>query len=723
MGLILAAALSQAFVPTAVLPPYGGDPCAPFDTPADAVRSPRVLTACELAQIADIGRSDSNESASPFGISPDGERIAFLVRRANVDANAYCQRLLVTSMDGGGQVEELDRGGAFIRTDFRLRGFSSLMAGYAKVITPRWSPDGDRIAFLKREKDSTQVWVVDSNGEAPARQVTGLPDDVDDFAWGAEGAGLVVATRPGIRIKAEAIAREARSGFLFDERFSPQFADRPIPRGPLTTIYTWVDLTTGASRPAAPTEIARLVPPPPANKPRSARAFTEGAAGSAAWIEPKYPRRLISPTRLVMSLPDGRRVTCEDARCEGTRHLWWSADGRTLYTLQKTGTGMSDESELQLMRWDIGARAPQQVLVTEDVLVGCELSGEELVCAREGAAQPRRLVAIDPDTGRERLIYDPNPAFRSIELGEVQRLHFSNAYGEDSYADLVLPPDHKPGEKHPLVVVQYASHGFLRGGTGDEVPIHVLAAKGFAVLSFARPDFVVAAMEAETERELLAANRDDWIDRRNVQSSLERAVELALATGAVDGERMGISGFSDGSSTVQWALINASLFKAASLGHCCAGMNAYLLAAGPEFAQASREAGRGFYFEPGAQGVWKPLSLALNAESVDIPILIQTNDSEYEGGLDVVAKFKYLGKPIELYVFEDETHVKWQPAHRLAVYERTVEWFQFWLMNTVDCNPAKADQYARWQAMKGAPATEVLRCEAGPHSPFMTALG
>lgn len=717
MSLILAAALLQTFVPTAVIPPYDGDPCAPFDEPADRIpMSPRLLTARDLAEIADIGRSDSNESASPFGISPDGRHIAFLVRRANPNANAFCQRLLVAPIDGSGQAEELDRGGAFIRADFRLRGFSSLMAGYAKVITPRWSPDGSRIAFLKREEDGTQVWVVESGGETPARQVTALPDNVDDFVWGRKGAGLVVATRPGIRLKAEAIAREARSGFLFDERFSPQFADRPIPRGPLTTVHTWVDLTTGVSRPAAPSEIALLVPQTPANLPEKARAFTKGPGSSAAWLEPKSPRRLISPTRLVMSLPDGRRIACEEARCEGTRHLWWSTDGRTLYALRKTGTGMSDESELQLMRWEAGAPTPRQVLVTEDVLVGCELSGEELICAREGSTQPRRLVAIDPDTGRERLIYDPNPNFRSVDLGKVQRLHFSNEYGEESYADLVLPPDHKPGEKHPLVVVQYTSHGFLRGGTGDEVPIHVLAAKGFAVLSFARPDFVAAAMKAETELELRKANRDDWIDRRNVQSSLGKAIELALATGTVDSERLGISGFSAGSTAVQWALINSSLFKVASLGHCCAGMYSYPLAAGPEFTQFSRNMGYRFFFEPGAEDFWKPMSLVLNAKKIDAPILIQTNDSEYEGGLDVVAKFKYLGKPIELYVFENETHVKWQPAHRLAVYERTVEWFQFWLMNTMDCDPAKADQYERWKAMKGAPASEALRCESDPSS-------
>jgi len=143
----------------------------------------------------------------------------------------------------------------------------------------------------------------------------------------------------------------------------------------------------------------------------------------------------------------------------------------------------------------------------------------------------------------------------------VQRLRFRNAYGTESFADLVLPPDHRPGQQHPLVVVQYTSDGFLRGGTGDEVPIHPLANRGFAVLSFDRPTFSAAALTATSEEELVRANRADWIDRRRVQSSLEIALELAIETGAVDAGRMGISGFSDGGSTVQWALINSDLSK------------------------------------------------------------------------------------------------------------------------------------------------------------------
>lgn len=707
MSFALAALLSQAILPAAGEAAPATDPCAGFDQP-EATQLPRArpVSAMDLAELTDIGRSDPNESPSPFGVSPDGRWIAFVARRGDPEANDYCQRLLVAPMDGQGAPRELDRGGTFIRADFVLRSFQAMMSGYAKVITPRWSPDGTRIAYLKRMSDRAQVWLADAAGKAPTRQASALPDNVDDFAWTPDGAALIVATRPGIRRQLDAIAREAPGGFLFDDRYAPQYGARPLPTGPFPFKYARLDLARGTMRDATADEIALLAPSPPTGAPKGARAFAAGAQGVAAWIEPKEPEQLLSPTRLVLADPRGRRHVCAEQRCEGATRLWWSQDGRTLHILQRTGWA---RSQTGLLAWRVGEAAPRQVMVIDDALIGCAKPDAEIICARESATRPRRLVAIDPTNGRERLIYDPNPDFAGLQLGTVERFRFRNAYGVESYADLVLPPGHIKGERDPLVVVQYISDGFLRGGTDDEFPIQALAGRGFAVLSFSRPDFVPVALQARTELAMRQANRDDWIDRRNVQSSLEIAIQKAIEAGAVDPTRMGISGFSDGTSTVQWALINSALFKVAALGACCEDMQSYPLGSGPAFERFGRDMGYRF-FEPGAAEFWKPMSLVLNADRIDTPILIQTGDSEYEDGLDVVAAYRLRGKPVELYVLENEAHFKWQPAHRLAMYERSIEWFEFWLMHRMDCDPAKAGQYARWKAMKGAARPEQLNC-------------
>ena len=61
---------------------------------------------------------------------------------------------------------------------------------------------------------------------------------------------------------------------------------------------------------------------------------------------------------------------------------------------------------------------------------------------------------------------------------------------------------------------------------------------------------------------------------------------------------------------------------------------------------------------------------------------------------------KEAGKPIEMYVFPDEYHVKWQPKHRHNIYRRNVQWFNFWLRGVEDPDPVDPEQYARWRKLR-----------------------
>ena len=714
MSLLVLTALAQAVVPTVDLPLERREPCAGYGTAlASKGDTASTVTLDDQVRMADIGRSAAGPAPNAFGLSPDGTHVAVRVKRANPEANGYCLVLLVVRADGFGEPVEIDRGGDFIRDDFELRNFSVTMAGWDRPNPPRWSPDGKHVAYLKREKGTTQVWLADPSGHAHARQASALPDDADSFAWTPDGAGLVVATRPGIRAELAAIENEGLRGFLFDDRFGPQFADHPLPTRNMASAYTWVSLTDGRTRRATADEIALLVPSHSGGVPQNSRLFRSSPDGHAAWLEPKSPAHLLSPTRLIVASPDRRRAVCESKQCEGVRGLWWSPADRSFFILQNLGWA---KSQTGLLRWDAGDAAPRQIVVTNDVILGCEAAGGELVCAREGATQPRRIVAIDMRTGRERIVHDPNPEFQRKRFGKIERFRFRNAYGVESFADLVLPPDHKPGQRHPLVIVQYGSEGFLRGGTGDEVPIQPLAARGFAVLSFDRPDLLPEAYRATTEAEMRTLNSDPWADRRQVHSSLEMAIDRAVATGAVDANKVGISGFSDGSSTVQFALLNSDRFKAASISSCCEDMYSFALAAGPYFTDSLREV-RYRYFENDMETFWEPMSLIHNADKLDVPILVQNADSEYEGGLDVIEALTHHGKAIELYVFPGEPHFKWQPAHRRAIYERNIEWFEFWLMGKINCDPKRAEQYRRWKAMPGAPAEHSLQCVAPSAGP------
>jgi dipeptidyl aminopeptidase/acylaminoacyl peptidase len=247
------------------------------------------------------------------------------------------------------------------------------------------------------------------------------------------------------------------------------------------------------------------------------------------------------------------------------------------------------------------------------------------------------------------------------------------------------------------VVVQYQSRGFLRGGTGDEYPIHALAARGFAVLSVQRPRFFGAGRARDFE-ELMRMHTKDFGERRRVLRSLETGLAKAVAAGWVDPARIGISGLSDGAATVQFALVNTNLFRAAALSSCCDEPSTSIFAAGMDYANLLIASG---FPEPGVPdpGFWKLYSLAANARRLRTPILLQLTDDEFRLGLETFVTLDRHRVPVEMYVFADGYHLKWRPAHRLAGYERSIDWFDFWLNAKVDDDPTKEGQYARWREL------------------------
>ncbi|WP_448662648.1 prolyl oligopeptidase family serine peptidase [Sphingomonas sp. CJ20] len=101
-----------------------------------------------------------------------------------------------------------------------------------------------------------------------------------------------------------------------------------------------------------------------------------------------------------------------------------------------------------------------------------------------------------------------------------------------------------------------------------------------------------------------------------------------------------------------------------------------------------------------ASTYWRPYSLALNAEHIDTPLLMQLADEEYLLGLETFTALREKDKPVEMHIFPGEHHMKWQPAHRRAIYERNLDWFAFWLQRHENSDPAKAAQYRRWEAMR-----------------------
>jgi hypothetical protein len=238
----------------------------------------------------------------------------------------------------------------------------------------------------------------------------------------------------------------------------------------------------------------------------------------------------------------------------------------------------------------------------------------------------------------------------------------------------------------PLFVNYYDCRGFLRGGLGDEWPFASLAEDGISALCINTAPYRLDAIERYGE----------------ALSAVRSAIDLLASKGEIDRTKVGMGGLSFGSEVTMWTVMNSDLLAAASITSPEMSRNYYLFGSmrGNVFFKQLRE-----FWQLGAPDEtpkrWRLLSPAANLDKIKVPILMQTPEQEYVMALDYAIPLIHDHRA-DLYVFPNEPHQKFQPRHKLAAYERNLDWFRFWLQGYEDPAPTKQAQYAHWREMKKA---------------------
>ncbi|GAA4773278.1 hypothetical protein GCM10023219_20600 [Stakelama sediminis] len=646
----------------------------------------------DLLGVTGIGRADAEPigGASPLAVSPDHREAAFILSRADVKANRYCQALVLVHLRGAARPQILDRGGDFRVTRIAMRGIM-IANGYPMQTEPAWSPEGNSIAYLRRDHGSTQLWLVDPK-HVGARQLTHEPVDILDWAWMPDGKRIAFTEDAGLPAANRAMRREGRSGWVYDDRVTPNTGFRPHLAAPLRPDYRILDLGSDQVRPATASERVWLK-----------THFDTADIPSSTSLGPAQLRltpvngSLLAPRRIASERPDEGMARCSWQTCSGDMlGIWGGVHARFLLFLRREGW---DNRFTALYRWTPGHGKPVRLMGGDALIERCTRVRTSLYCIRETATTPPQLVAIDGITGRLRVVFDPNAGFAHLRLGHVERLTWSNAFGLPVYGDLVLPPGKRARHRVPMIVTLYHSRGFLRGATGNEYPIYLFARHGYAVLSIERPPLYASRVAGlKTPDQVYAANIKNWSDRRSIQSAIARGVRLVIARGIADPARIGITGLSDGATAVRYALINSHLFAAAALSSCCVDESSDVLA-GPAWSAFSQHSG----FPPAYpvnRRFWQPLSFVLNASRLHTPLLMQLADREALYALPSFTALRQYHQPVAMRIFPDEYHIKWQPAHRAAIYRTNIDWFDFWLRNRIDPDPTQKKQYERWRALR-----------------------
>ena len=92
--------------------------------------------------------------------------------------------------------------------------------------------------------------------------------------------------------------------------------------------------------------------------------------------------------------------------------------------------------------------------------------------------------------------------------------------------------------------------------------------------------------------------------------------------------------------------------------------------------------------------------MAERAGQIRCPLLLQPDDAEYLSALPLWSAMRDARRPVEMFVFPEETHALYQPIHQRANFERQVDWFDFWLNGHIQDEEGKQDEVERWSQLR-----------------------
>ena len=680
--------------------------CLMLGTIAIPSASAETISPRRLLEVGDLGNP---------AISPDGRSVAFRVERASVERNTYDTVWYVQELDGLSPPRRVADGGAPLR---------EYVNGVVLPSPAVWSPDGRWIYYRARLDGRVSVWRAARDG-SEAKAVTSDAADVRDFILDGGGRMLVYsvgATREeviaaeeaeydqGVRIDdtvmvAAGLFRSSRiDGRSATQRFLGEwFSSAPLLAG-LPDRWKAVDLETMRTRDLPPSQLP-VRPPTVSDLPRglpepSRIAVHPGDGRIAVLMAAENPDKELLNTNVEFAvLPDKQSlqpIRCVAELCRNrsiTTIRWRPGSDEVIFTVTDYGKGRAQS----IYGWNVVTGTVRSIVLSEGLVSGsqrywdvpCALSSSTLVCVAAEADRPPRLEAIDMESGHRRILFEPNKGLEEDIATAVpaKLIRWTDERGRE-FTGQLFEASVREGKPPPLFVTFYNCYGFLRGGLGDEWPLVSMAEHGISALCInAIPEFRLDAVERYDQGRL----------------AVESVVKYLSANNRIDPSRVGMGGLSYGSEVTLWTLMHSAVVTAASVSAPSVTPTYYLFNSlrGPFRKQL------GQMWQLGAPedtpGRWKEISPAFNIDKIRVPILFQMPEQEYRLMLDYALPL-LRRQQAEIYVFPDEAHIKFQPRHKLAVYERNLDWFRFWLQGYEDADPLKAEQYRIWREMRSGGA-------------------
>ena len=636
--------------------------------------------------------------------APDGQRLAYTLRKTDYEANKGLRSLWLLEVGSGSS--------------------RPLTSGAGSSDSPQWAANGD-LYFLSTRSGSSQVWRLSSGG-GEAQQVTELPLDVGAYKLSPAGDRLVVAlevfpdakTLADSKARLDALDKSPSAGVVYDKLFirhwdtwkngtrSQLFAltlDNGQAAGEPVLLTKGLD----GDAPTKPFGGAEELAFSPDGKTLYFNLRTAGR--SEAWSTNVdlwqvaadgrgKPKNLTADNAATDTgptpSPDGKtlawramsragfeadryRILLRDLASGQTRELaagWdrsaetlvWSKDGKTLYT-KADELGQNKLFAIELASGAVTA------LTGPGTVEGFTLTARGPVVAHNTLDRPTDLKLVDA-SGLKPLTKHNSALLSNLKFGDYEQFSFKGWNDETVHGYVVKPANYKKGRKYP---VAFIVHGGPQGSMGNHFHYRwnpqTYAGAGYAVVFI---DFHGSTGYGQAFTDSISG---DWGGKP--LEDLQKGWAHALKSyDFLDGNKAAMLGASYGGYMANWiAGAWPDAFKAI-VSHCGVFDNRSMGYSTEELWFDEWEMGGTPYEQPANYEEHNPVNLVKNWKT---PMLVIHGAKDFriplEQGIAAFTALQRRGVPSQLLVFPDENHWVLKPQNSVQWHETVEAWLAKYL--------------------------------------------
>jgi dipeptidyl aminopeptidase/acylaminoacyl peptidase len=644
-----------------------------FVVAAAAAYAQRAMTLIDLLNVPRITEPQ---------LSPDGKQILYLLSEADWKTNKRITHIWRIGAEGGQPVR--------------------MTNGTEGEASPRWSPDGKKIAFIaKRGEQENQLYIMNGDG-GEAWALTRHATAISRFAWSPDGSTIYFTSADDKTAEQKAREKAKDDVYAFDEDYQqPHLWSVPLATAQERRI-TSGDFAITEFRVSRDGKrfVVHRAPNPLFGSSDEGEVCTLNIDGSdlRQLTSNKVPENGAAPS------PDGRQVLFlaqanENFEPYYNRKIFvvpasggrprvltgelpyeveaadWSPDGRSIFFVANMGV------HSELFELDLATGTPKQLTDGRHAVQGWSFAGAAAkhVMTIDEPNNPGEVYVLGAaGSAAARVTHVFDALSREFKLPRQERLEWKGADGVTVEGILHYPLDYREGQKYALVVQTHggpqASDKFGFGSWGNYV--QVLTAKGYAVL---HPNYRGSTGTGD-------AFTRDMVGHYFQNSHLDvmAGVDKLIAMGIADPNRLVKMGWSGGGHMTNKIITFTDRFKAASAGAGAANWVSM-------YAQSDVRTYRTPWFGATPWGKDAPIDLYWESSPLKYVANVKTPTIFLVGEKDVrvpmpqsVEMYRALksnGVPVHLYVAPREPHGWQELRHQLFKMNVELAWFEKYAMN------------------------------------------